>query len=45
METVLAFFIAGFFTGIGWWSAEKVTNKIDTHYEQKNEQKDEQNEN
>ena len=37
METVLAFFIAGFFTGLGLYSAEKVTDKIDTHYEQKDE--------
>ena len=35
METVLTFFIAGFFTAFGWWAAEKVTIKIDTHYEEK----------
>jgi len=35
METVLTFFIAGFFTAFGWWAAGKVTIKIDTHYEEK----------
>lgn len=34
METVLTFFIAGFFTAFGWWAATKVTTKIDTHYEE-----------
>jgi len=34
MDTVIAFFIAGFFTAFGWWAAEKVTEKIDTQIEQ-----------
>ena len=33
METVVAFFIAGFFTAFGWWAAEKVTDNIDSHLE------------
>ena len=37
MDTVIAFFIAGFFTAFGWWAADKVTEKIDTHIEQRNE--------
>jgi len=35
--TIIAFFIAGFFTAFGWWAAEKVTTHIDSHYEQRNE--------
>jgi uncharacterized membrane protein YccF (DUF307 family) len=35
MDTVIAFFIAGFFTAVGWWAAGKVTTQIDSHYEQK----------
>jgi hypothetical protein len=34
MDTVFAFFIAGFFTAFGWWAATKVTTEIDTHIEQ-----------
>lgn len=33
-ESIIAFFIAGFFTAFGWWAAEKVTTKIDTHIEE-----------
>ena len=35
MDTVIAFFIAGFFTAFGWWAAGKVTTHIDSQYEQK----------
>lgn len=35
MDTVIAFFIAGFFTAFGWWAADKVTTRIDSQYEQK----------
>ena len=33
MDTAIAFFIAGFFTAFGWWTATQVTDKIDTHIE------------
>jgi len=32
-ESIIAFFIAGFFTAFGWWAAEKITDNIDSQIE------------
>lgn len=33
MENVLVYFVVGFLTALGWWTAGKVTNHLDTHIE------------
>lgn len=33
-ESIIAFFVAGFFTAFGWWAAGKVTTQIDSHIEE-----------
>ena len=33
MENVLVYCVVGFLTALGWWTAGKVTNHLDTHIE------------
>jgi hypothetical protein len=35
LENVLVYFVVGFLTAFGWWAAGKVTNNIDSQYEQR----------